>query len=194
MEHALSKLYIPDSLRKLAPKLHHKTWPHPYNEDWTICFSNGYNGEKPRRAGENLVCYFCQPRNNVSFVQRTKHHLGAVPKLLKMNSALCSRQTTLTENSECSLCMCEFKISSRQFCFVAFFFKWTFSQILSLSADSMRWFFVSTSVSLLQFLNQSFSIVSPSSLWALWGKRCFLLFRRGCSGKYSFLDPWYSKC
>lgn len=122
LEHVLSELYIPDSLGKSAPKLPHKTWPHPYNEHWTICFSNGCNGKKPRRVGENLVCYFCQPRNNVSFVQHTKHHLGAVPKLLKMNSALCYRQTALRENSGYSLCMSEFKISSRQYCFVAAFF------------------------------------------------------------------------
>lgn len=93
---------------EISPKTPHETWPHPYNEHWTICFTNGYNGKKPRRVGENLVCYFCQPRNNVSFVQHTKHHLGAVPKLLKMNSALCYRQTALSENSGYSLCMSEF--------------------------------------------------------------------------------------
>lgn len=178
LEHVLSELYIPDSLGQSAPKLPHKTWPHPYNEHWTICFSNGCNGKKPRRVGENLVCYFCQPRNNVSFVQHTKHHLGAVPKLLKMNSALCYRQTALRENSGYSLCMSEFKISSRQYCFVAaFFFQWILSQILSLSSDWMRQLFYSVTipVSLLQFLNQNISIVSPFSQWALWSKGCISL-------------------
>lgn len=52
----------------------------------------------------------------------TKHHLGAVPKLLKMNSALCYSQAALRENSGCSLCMPDFKISSRQYCFVVAFF------------------------------------------------------------------------
>lgn len=179
LERVLSELYIPDSLGKLVPKLPHKTWPHPYNKHWTICCSNGYNGKKPRRIGANLVHYFCQPRNNVSFVQHAKHYLGAVPKLQRMNSALCHKQTALSEKNGYSLCMSEFKISSRHHGFVVFFFpQWTLSQILSLSSDWMRQlsYSVSIPVSLVQFLNQNISIASPFSLWALQSKGCFSLY------------------
>lgn len=154
-------------------------------------FHNGYNGKKPRRAGENLVCYFCQRRNNVSFVQHTKHHLGAVPKLLKMNSTLCNRQTSLTKNGECSLCVSEFKISSRQYCFVAFFlFPVNSLSNFPLSAD---WkFFVSTLVSFLQFHNRRFSITSCFSPWALKRKHYVLLFIQ-CFFPRFVLRTWYCK-